>query len=297
MNEQTRQRVQQIADRIADDQPVDWEVESGDTDAGQRCLANLRALEAIGTVHRGRDSSRTTRVARPADRDDESAPAMRATSWGTLELVELIGRGGYGSVYRAWDPGLKTDVALKLCPADRETPDEFLREARQLAKVRHENVVTVHGVRIRDDQVGLWMELIRGKDLEATLQAQGPFSAQEAVAIGTKVLHALAAVHVAGLVHRDIKAANVMREDGSGRIVLMDFSTTVEPSPRGEAAGRDSFVGTVQYMAPEIFEGDPGSQVTALMGCGHKENSRGFLPHATAKDLGIGERGIALQQR
>src|SRR5207244_2811767 len=95
-------------------------------------------------------------------------------------------------------------------------------EGRLLARIRHPNVVTVHGADRIDGRVGLWMEYIHGRTLERSLAEQGPFSAPEAGEIGIQVCRALAAVHQAGLLHRDIKAQNVMREDG-GRLVLMDF--------------------------------------------------------------------------
>ena len=88
--------------------------------------------------------------------------------------------------------------------------------------MRHPSVVTVYGAEEHDGRVGLWMEFIEGRTLEALLQAQGPFGAREAALVGRELCRAVAAVHGAGLVHRDIKAQNVMREDG-GRLVLMDF--------------------------------------------------------------------------
>src|SRR5205823_7303422 len=104
-------------------------------------------------------------------------------------------------------------------------------------RVRHQNVITVHGVAVHEQRVGLWMELVRGATLEQLLQKRGPFSAREAALVGIDLCRALAAIHAAGLVHRDVKAQNVMREDG-GRIVLMDLGTGRAVDRKGAARCR-----------------------------------------------------------
>ena len=121
-----------------------------------------------------------------------------------------------------------------------------------MARVRHQHVVQVYGAETHDSRVGLWMELVRGESLEQILKDRGPFGARETAAIGLDLCAALAAVHRAHLLHRDIKAQNVMREEG-GRIVLMDFGTGEELS------GTNRLVGTPLYLAPEIFDGQKAS--------------------------------------
>ena len=123
-------------------------------------------------------------------------------------------------MFRAWDTRLEREVALKLI--DATSPVLAIEEGRLLARVRHPNVVDVYGAERLGSQIGIWTEFIRGKTLEQVLALEGPFLAADATAIGAPVCSALSAVHDAGLLHRDIKAQNVMREDG-GRIVLMDF--------------------------------------------------------------------------
>src|SRR5262249_5258595 len=154
-----------------------------------------------------------------------------------LRVLERLGSGSYGDVYRAWDTRLHCDVALKLARPMRGMPsfDESraLREARMLARVQHRNIVKVFGADSHDGRFGLWMELISGRTLAETVETQGPMGAQEAAHIGIEVCHALAAVHAAGLLHRDVKATNVMRENG-GRIVLMDFGAG-RPLPSHDA--------------------------------------------------------------
>src|SRR5207248_1845014 len=135
-------------------------------------------------------------------------------------------------------------------------------EGRLLARIRHQNVITVHGVAVHEQRVGLWMELVRGETLEQLLQKRGPFSAREAALVGIDLCRALAAIHAAGLIHRDVKAQNVMREDG-GRIVLMDLGTGREAGAVGDAAAQD-LAGTPLYLAPEIFSGDRASERSDL---------------------------------
>src|SRR5262249_49646502 len=127
------------------------------------------------------------------------------------------------------------------------------------------NVVTVLGAERHDSRVGLWMEFIRGRTLEDILREQGPSGEREAALIGLDLCRALAAVHRAGIVHRDIKAGNVMREEG-GRIVLMDFGAGLEVGK--DRAGKASLVGTPLYMAPEILRGEASTVRSDLYSLG-----------------------------
>ena len=132
-----------------------------------------------------------------------------------------------------------------------------------LARVRHPNVVTVYGVDRHDGVVGLWMEFVDGLTLARVVATRGALDPREAALVGIDLCRAVAAVHKAGLVHRDIKAHNVMRE-GSGRIVLMDFGAG---ELRTERSGAGSAAGTPLYLAPELFDGAPatiGSDVYSM---------------------------------
>ncbi|HUF46598.1 MAG TPA: serine/threonine-protein kinase [Vicinamibacterales bacterium] len=191
----------------------------------------------------------------------------RRRTWGDLELRSEIGAGGYGRVYRARDATLARDVALKVIALrDAEHAAEVLREGQMLARVRHPNVVTVHSARRIGDEVGLTMELVDGQHLGDVIRLRGPMGAEEAAIVGVRLCQALAAVHAAGLVHRDVKARNVMREAG-GRIVLMDFGTGRElaDAPRGPG---DDLSGTPLYMAPELFAGGTASAASDLYSLG-----------------------------
>jgi hypothetical protein len=142
------------------------------------------------------------------------------------------------------------------------------REGELLARVKHANVVTIYGADEFDGIVGLWMELIHGRTLEAELTTRGTFSPQEALPLGRELCRALAAVQGAGLLHRDVKAHNVMRETG-GRIVLMDFGTGKDVGPGAPAAAKagGDLAGTPLYLAPELFAGaaaTPASDIYSL---------------------------------
>jgi serine/threonine-protein kinase len=183
-------------------------------------------------------------------------------------VLERIGGGAFGEVYRAWDTRLEREVALKLLASDDTAGEEsaVIAEGSLLARVRHPNIVTVYGAERISGQVGLWMELIKGQTLEATLREQGPASAHEAAVVGLSVCRALSAVHHAGLLHRDVKAQNVMREAG-GRIVLMDFGTGRQAADLRDGT-RAGAAGTPLYLAPELFASGEASVQSDLYAAG-----------------------------
>ena len=187
-------------------------------------------------------------------------------TWCHLRLLETIGHGACGVVYRAWDPRLDREVALKLVPAkpltDAARAPSIISEGRLLARVRHPNVVTIYGADQIGDQVGLWMEFIRGQTLGALVNSGTTFTAVEVTLIGQELGRAIAAVHGSGLLHRDIKAQNVMRGD-DGRIVLMDFGAGREI----EAQGSD-LTGTPLFLAPEVLRGGPATTRSDLYSLG-----------------------------
>jgi hypothetical protein len=265
-----------IAAAVADGTAIDWSRAEArlTTDEERRVLRSLRLLSEIGTVHDSVDVEADGHLQTLSGGDDSGdalpRPAEAPGRWGRYELREQLGAGGQGTVYRAWDPQLECEVALKvlqprLAATDRDG-ERMLREGRVLAKVRHQNVVNVYAAEMHEGQVGLCMEFIRGRTLEEVLRAQGPFSEDEAIAAGLKVGHALSAVHAAGLVHRDIKARNVMRED-RGRIVLMDFGTGRDHDQLARAGAGD-LAGTPLYMAPEVLAGASASRQSDVYSMG-----------------------------
>jgi serine/threonine-protein kinase len=236
-----------VATSISDGSSVDWSVLGASADLAED-PALLRQLELI---------ARITAAHRDAAREEENRTDRQR--WGHLLIKEQLGAGSFGTVYRAHDPRLERDVALKIYSAGT-LPDSSLAalfaEGRLLARVRHPNVVIVHGLEQQGGEVGLWLELIDGKTLADEVRNGGPLGFREAALIGQDLCRALAAVHLAGLVHRDIKPRNVMRERG-GRIVLMDFGLGRDLEAAGGGAGDSR--GTPLYMAPELFDGAPAS--------------------------------------
>jgi serine/threonine-protein kinase len=260
-----------VADGTAD---IDWtKLESSVEDEEDRqLLQDLRVLAGVAELHRSDPADLAGNRGRVVGRigpalNDTDAPTVEERvlpppskepldSWGHLELIEQIGQGSFGNVYRARDTRLDRDVALKLLRKGRQTTElaeKILHEGRILARVRHRNVVTVFGVEEQDGRIGLWMEYIRGRTLEQLLRSTGSFGAREAALIGQELCRALASVHKAGLVHRDIKAQNVMREEG-GRLVLMDFGAGQYVHAAG-AAPSGRLTGTPLYLAPELMRG------------------------------------------
>ncbi|HEY3823930.1 MAG TPA: tetratricopeptide repeat protein [Bryobacteraceae bacterium] len=191
-----------------------------------------------------------------------AGPSDARATWGPFRLIEKVGQGSFGQVYRAFDTKLEREVALKLLlPGFGSDTRAVLREARRMARVRHPNVVPVYGVDSFDGRVGFWSDFVNGRTLAALLATQGRFGPKEAAVIGIDVCKAVNAVHAAGLLHRDIKAANVMREEG-GRILLMDFGLSLEHAERHLPGG------TPAYMAPELFAGASASVASDIYALG-----------------------------
>lgn len=244
-----------VAAAISDHEAVDWDaLESSAASADERGLVrSLRELSALSNSSHWDD-----RLDRPAPGPASALPnSVPVPHWGHFALLERLGSGTQGDVFRAVDTRLDRQVALKFLkpPSPGATPENLLSEARLLARVRHPNVVTVHGAEQLDGRVGIWMELVSGETLEAIVLRGGIMSAAEAALVGIDLCRAIAAVHAAGLVHRDIKAQNVMRESG-GRFVLMDFGLGHDVAAQGRPTRN---AGTPLYVAPEVFEGHPAS--------------------------------------
>ena len=262
-----------LAGSISEGSRVDWKSAQQEPDDARETdiLRELQVLDQIASFHRSTEPSGT-----PTQEQESSDGKARVApqNWGHLAIIEQIGSGTFGTVYRATDTNLQLEVALKLLwPANAEgavDPSRALKEARLLARVRHHNVVTVYGTDHVDGRVGIWMEFVKGRTLASLLSTNGVLSAKEAALIGLDLCRALAAVHKAGLVHGDVKAHNVMREEG-GRTVLMDFGTgkdmRAESGFNPLRAGSD-FAGTPLYLAPEVFKGKPRTRSTDIYSLG-----------------------------
>ncbi|WP_328465439.1 serine/threonine-protein kinase [Streptomyces sp. NBC_00448] len=181
-------------------------------------------------------------------------------------LVERLGFGGMGTVWRAHDEVVDRDVAVKeprvpehMTDAQRQTAYlRMQREARAAARIDHPSVVTVHDVVVEDDRPWIVMELVRGRSLAEVL-AEGTVPAREAARIGLAVLGALVAAHEAGVLHRDVKPANILL-GRHGRVVLTDFGIAhVEGEEPLTETG--AFIGSPEYIAPERVLGQrPGPE-------------------------------------
>ncbi len=275
-----------IVGRVADGQPIDWSrAESTPMSEDERSLlAQLKVLDGLHQLHRSGPAVSSARTPDSAHTvhlhvDPRAAPIDMAETnvgtsempipqhWGPLEIRSVLGIGGFGVVYRAWDPHLASEVALKVLTREKSSVGEtVIKEARHLARVRHPNVVSIYGADRWEGEIGLWMELVRGRTLKQLVKQQGTFGAREAALVGLDLTRALAAVHGAGLVHRDVKPHNVMRDE-SGRIVLMDFGAGVDMQEL-TAGSQSKFIGTPLYMAPELFDRQQPSAQTDLYSLG-----------------------------
>jgi serine/threonine protein kinase len=214
----------------------------------------------------------------PAPTVSESLDFLAPSDWpdslgrlGTYEVKGVLGRGGMGVVLKAFDPALNRNVAIKVlsasfasCGAARQ---RFLREARAAAAVVHEHVVAVYAVVESSGLPFLVMEYVPGKSLQDRLDRQGRLSLTEVLRIGMQTASGLAAAHAQGLVHRDVKPANILLEDGVERVRLADFGLA---RAAADALLTQSGIvaGTPHYMAPEQARGDLVDQRADLFSLG-----------------------------
>jgi hypothetical protein len=264
--------IERALEGVADGASLDWDVlESGAANEDElECLQWLRVIDQIGNVVRTCAAGTADSAPVPSSAAVATGPAVEApaANWGRYELREMVGEGTFGSVYRAWDPQLDREVAIKILhqkASDGRLKKNLLAEGRALARIRHANVVRVLGVESHGDRVGLCMDFIRGQTLDDVVRVQGTLNALEAVLVGRDVCEALAAVHRADFVHRDVKARNVIREQG-GRFVLMDFGAGRDISQ--ERARLGDITGTPLYMAPEVLAGGPASPCSDVYSVG-----------------------------
>ncbi|MBI4869189.1 MAG: protein kinase [Candidatus Wallbacteria bacterium] len=209
----------------------------------------------------------------------------------SYRIVELVGSGGSGAVYRARQDGLDREVALKVVkvggPSAEKDRARFTREARSLARIRHAHVIPLYDFGDDGDCLYYSMEFAPGSSLDRRVGEGKRLGVSEAVAITSQVLGALEAVHAVGVLHRDIKPANVLvRPDGTA--LLSDFGLARESdATRMTRAG--SLIGTLPYLPPELFgeaESDERSdlyQVAVLL----YELLAGTAPYSGAEVLGM----------
>jgi Tol biopolymer transport system component len=192
------------------------------------------------------------------------------TKLGAHEIVELIGEGGMGQVYRARDPRLDRDVAIKVLPellaGDPERVARFRREAKLLASLSHSNVAAIHGFDEEGERRFLVMELVDGDALDQRLR-MGPLEPTAALEIARQVAEGLEAAHEKGIIHRDLKPANVkVRPDGQVKVLDFGLAKALEEDGVGGPLGQSPTItsgythdgvilGTAAYMSPEQARG------------------------------------------
>ncbi len=239
-----------IAKAIADGDVLSWsdQGKSGVL-SGLKIIAGLS--ERLGALAEGRDL--------PARQ-----PAL--FQWCHLDVLEKIGEGASSEVYRAWDPLLAIEVALKLSHPGigRHSAREWIEEARRAARLRHPNVVSVHGVDQQDGRAGIWLDLIDGESLQAWGQRVGPLGLRDWCLVGIDMARGLGAIHRSGIVHCDLKPANLLR-DRDGRVLIADFGAAASSSARPVTGCQR---GTPLTMAPEVLQGGASTTASDMYGLG-----------------------------
>jgi serine/threonine protein kinase/tetratricopeptide (TPR) repeat protein len=225
----------------------------------------------------------------PVASHGESGPLSVGQRFGRYTIVRLLGIGGMGAVYQAWDEELEVVVALKVIrpdvlrdpAAEREIASRFKRELLLARQVTHKNVVRIHDLGEIDGIKYITMSFVNGIDLATLVKADRRLPVPKALRIVRSVVSGLVAAHAAGVVHRDLKPANIMI-DASGEALIMDFGiarstggpsearatpSTGSPPESWRATARSAdatmagtIVGTIEYMAPEQAKGQPADQ-------------------------------------
>jgi serine/threonine-protein kinase len=189
---------------------------------------------------------------------------------GTSRIVREIGRGGMGVVYEAYQDGLDRPVAVKALDAkvarSAEVAERFRREGRAYARLRHEAIPAVHDLVEKDEQLFLVTDLVDGADLARVLKEGGALPPECVAVIGARAAEALDYVHFSGLLHRDVKPANLMLSR-DGEVKLMDFGIAKRADdPDLTRAGM--LVGSPSYMAPEVLDGEEGGPAADVWALG-----------------------------
>jgi serine/threonine-protein kinase len=198
--------------------------------------------------------------------DSETQTQLQSELAPDFQIVRLLGEGSMANVYLARETALTRMVAIKVMKSqlagDEIARKRFEREARSAAKIHHHNVATVHRVGTMEDETPyIVMEHIEGRNLDDALQAEGAMAIDQACHVLSQVASALAAAHENGIVHRDVKPANVVRERDSERVVLTDFGiagildTGADSITRITQQGQ--LLGDPRYMSPEQLLGEP----------------------------------------
>jgi eukaryotic-like serine/threonine-protein kinase len=187
---------------------------------------------------------------------------------GRYELRERIAHGGMGVLYLAYDPLTERQIALKVLRVDSvDLRERFLREARLAARLQHPNIVTIYDVGAHEDQPFIAMEFIAGETLGQLVHRQAPLALSRRIALMEQVCVGLAYAHRHGIVHRDVKPANLMISRDSGVLKVLDFGVAgrVDSDPGGQG---QMLMGTPNYMSPEQVVGQPADHRSDVFSVG-----------------------------
>ncbi len=189
-------------------------------------------------------------------------------TFGKYQIKAPLGRGGFATVYRAYDASLDRDIALKILAPhlawDADTVARFKQEARTAARLKHPNIVAIHEIGEVDGQIFIAMELIEGESLRDTLQRKGSLSSEETIGLLSPIADALDYAHSQGVIHRDVKPANILLETthrGQTRPVLSDFGLVKSLAQSTEITQSGAVLGTVEYMAPEQADSERAAEI------------------------------------
>ena len=228
-----------------------------------QCLMKLGLVTGAETEKPGPtdEGSDVPTTGTPPGRFVPPEPAELAKQFPQLEILELLGQGGMGAVYKARQKQLDRVVALKILPPevgqDKAFTERFMREARSMAKLNNPRIVSVFDFgQTKEDLYYFIMEFVDGTDLRHVIQAGG-LSPQDALALVPQICEALQFAHEEGIVHRDIKPENILI-DKKGRVKISDFGLAKlldKPATANTLTAAGHTMGTPHYMAPEQIEG------------------------------------------
>lgn len=187
---------------------------------------------------------------------------------GKFEIIERIGAGGFGAVFKGYDPLIKRHVAIKTCTAsDEEARQRFSREAEIAGNLQHRNIVTIYDYGVEDGVPFLVQEYLSGEDLDHKIRRRDPLSLAEKLGFLVQIARGLEFAHAHGVVHRDIKPANIrILPDGTARIMDFGIAKAVQGPSGLTQAGLT--LGTAAYLAPEQIRGEPVDARTDIFAFG-----------------------------
>lgn len=221
---------------------------------------------------------------------------LTGSTLGNYQIIEELGRGGMAVVYRAYQPSLNRYVAIKVLPPqlsfDQQFIQRFQREARAAAGLRHPNIVVIHDVGHADDTYYIVMEYLEGQTLKDLIEREGSLHPRRVARIVEQVAAALDYAHQRGLVHRDVKPANIFVGQGD-HVTLTDFGIAKAASETQQLTRTGMLMGTPEYMSPEQAEGSTVDHRTDLYALGvvlyqmlvGRVPFRGTTPHAVLHNV------------